>query len=108
MEWTVEFLNQAVEGELLALPKNMQARFLRVVDLLVRFGPQEVGMPYVRPLRDKLSEMRLSGEAGIARALYVAAPGRRLVVLHVFVKKTEKTPRRAIELALARMKEINP
>ncbi len=69
MEWTVEFLNQAVEGELPALPKNMQARFLRVVDLLVEFGPQEVGMPYVRPLRDKLCEMRLSGEAGIARAM---------------------------------------
>ncbi len=108
MEWTVEFLNRAVEGELLALPKNMQARFLRVVDLLVEFGPQDVGMPYVRPLRDKLWEMRLSGKAGIARALYVAVPGRRLVVLHVFVKKTEKTPRRAIELALARMKEIKP
>ena len=58
MEWTVEFLNQAVEGELLALPKNMQARFLRVVDLPVEFGPQNVGLLYVGPLRDKLWEMR--------------------------------------------------
>ena len=58
MEWMVEFLNQAVEGELLALPKNVQARFLRTVDLLVEFDPQDVGMPSVRPIRDKLWEMR--------------------------------------------------
>lgn len=52
--------------------------------------------------------MRLSGEAGIARAIYVAASGRRLVVLHVFVKKTEATPRRAIETALRRLKGTTP
>ncbi|MGD0074021.1 MAG: type II toxin-antitoxin system RelE/ParE family toxin, partial [Candidatus Binataceae bacterium] len=45
---------------------------------------------------------------GIARALYCAGSGQRLVVLHVFGKKTQKTPRRAIEIALQRMKQIGP
>jgi phage-related protein len=107
MIWTVELLNTAVEKELLALPPDMQARFLRIADLLRTFGPHHVGMPHVRPLGDKLWEMRMRGKTGIGRAIYVAASGRRLVVLHAFVKKTEKTPRRAVDLALARSKEVD-
>ncbi|CAG4917203.1 type II toxin-antitoxin system RelE/ParE family toxin [Paraburkholderia saeva] len=69
------------------------------------FGPQRVGMPHVRPLEGKLWEMRMTGRDGIARAIYLTQAGRRLTVLHVFVKKTQKTPRRAIETACTRMKE---
>src|SRR5713226_7989407 len=105
--WAVEVLNQAVEAELLALPKDMQARFLRISELLQTFGPPNVGMPHVRPLESKLWEMRLKGKAGIGRAICTAVSPRRLVVLHAFVKKTQKTPRRATELALERKKEIS-
>jgi hypothetical protein len=50
-EWAVEVLNDLVEAELLSLPKDMQARFLRISELLERFGPQRVGLPHVvRPL----------------------------------------------------------
>jgi phage-related protein len=52
--------------------------------------------------------MRLTGRDGIARALYVTVVGRRVIVVHAFVKKTQKTPRSAIELALRRAKEIKP
>ena len=104
-EWAVEVLNDAVEAELLSLPKDMQARFLRVSELLGSFGPQRVGLPHVRPLGEKLWEMRLTGRDGIGRAIYTAAARRRLIVLHAFVKKTQKTPRSAINLALKRLKE---
>ena len=90
------------------LPAELKARFLRVAELLENFGPQKVGLPHVRPLESKLWEMRMSGKEGIARAVYVAASGKRLIVLHVFVKKTQKTPRPAIETALARLKELAP
>ena len=106
VRWTVEVLNQTVEAELFALPKDMQARFLRISELLVSFGPQHVGMPHVRPLGEKLWEMRLGGSAGIGRVIYTAASGQRLVVLHAFVKKTQKTPRHEIEAARRRMREI--
>ena len=62
--------------------------------------------PYVKPLRDKLWEMRMRGRDGIARAIYVLAHEQRIVILHAFVKKTQKTPPRAIRLNLERTKEI--
>ena len=105
-EWAVEVLNDLVVGELLSLPKDMQARFLRISELLESFGPQRVGLPHVRPLGEKLWEMRSSGREVIGRAIYTVAAGRRLVVLHAFVKKTQKTPRRAMDLALMRLKEL--
>ncbi len=108
MAWAVEVFNETVEAELTALPKDMQARFLRISELLQTFGPQHVGMPHVRPLGEKLWEMRLAGAAGIGRAIYTAAPGQRLVILHAFVKKTRKTPQRAIDLARKRLREIGP
>jgi phage-related protein len=62
--------------------------------------------PYIKHIEDRLWEMRLRGRDGIARALYVTASGRRVVILRVFVKKTQKTPRREIELARQRAKEV--
>ncbi len=50
--------------------------------------------------------MRLKGASGIARAVYVTAIGKRIVVVHVFQKKTQKTPRQEIVIALRRAKEI--
>ena len=107
MAWAVEVLSGAVEAELRALPKDMQARFLRISELLESFGPRRVGLPHVRPLGEKLWEMRLTGREGIGRAIYTAAAGGRLAVLHAFVKKTQKTPRRSIDLALKRLKEMD-
>ena len=92
----------------MALPKDMQARFLRISELLQNFGPQHVGMPHVRPLGEKLWEMRFTGATGIGRAIYAAASGQRLVILHAFVKKTQKTPPRAMALARRRLREIGP
>jgi phage-related protein len=105
MAWTVELIAEA-EAELLSMPADIQARFLHVRRLLIDFGPQQVGMPHVRPIDGKLWEMRMKGRDGIARALYVGRTGQRLTVLHVFAKKIEKTPRRAIELAQQRWRRI--
>jgi len=104
MTWHVELIPEA-EAELLVLPPDMRARFLHIAEMLVEFGPQRVGMPHVRPLDGKLWEIRMTGRDGIARAIYVTRTGQRLIVLHVFVKKTQKTPWRAIEMAYTRMRE---
>jgi len=106
MKWTVETLNDVVDLELEALPADMRARFIRVVELIETFGLQSVGHPHVKHLEGALWEMRLSGKAGIARAVYVTVTGKKVVVVRVFVKKTQKTPRREINLALERAKEI--
>lgn len=100
--WTVT-LHPLAEPELKALPADMQARFLRVAELLEDFGPQSVGLPHIRPLEGKLWEIRMKGRDGIARAVYAAVQGRRLLVLHVFVKKTQTTPRSALDTARKRL-----
>lgn len=107
MKWTIKLLEDA-ERELLAMPPDIQARFLHVAELLEHFGPQQVGMPHIRHLDGKLWEMRLSGKDGIARAIYIAQAQQRLVVLHIFIKKSQKTPRKALEMARARLQRLKP
>jgi phage-related protein len=106
MRWSVEFLNEVVEEEFRLLPKDIQARFVRISELIEAYGIEHVGMPHVRHLDGKLWEMRAKGKAGISRGIYVAISDRRVVILRIFVKKTEKTPRSEILLALDRMKEL--
>ena len=106
MDWGVQLLNDEVREELESLPKDVVASFLRVSRLIASEGLQKVHEPYVKHLEGPLWEMRLRGRDGIARAIYVTATGRRVVVVRVFSKKTQKTPRRDIELALRRAKEV--
>ncbi len=106
MEWRVETLNETVDKELRALPADMRARFARICQLIGAVGLDRVGAPHIRHLSGPLWEMRLSGRDGISRALYVATQDMRLVVVRVFFKKTQRTPRREIELALRRAGEI--
>lgn len=54
----------------------------------------------------KLWELRAKAAEGIARGIYVTVTGRRVVVLHVFVKKSQKTPAGALAIAKERMKEV--
>jgi len=95
-----------VEAELNALPADQIARFLRIGDLIQALGLERVGEPHVKHIEGPLWEMRLKGRDGISRALYVVARPKRVVVVRVFVKKTQKTPRREIELALKRAEDV--
>lgn len=108
MSWTVETLNAKVDAELEALPADMRARFWRIASLIEEFGLQALREPHVKHVRGPLWEMRMKGRDGISRALYVTAFRRRVVVVRAFIKKTEATPNREIELALKRAKEILP
>src|SRR5215475_3778988 len=106
MAWTVETLNDVVDAELQALPADMRARFAHIARLIEEFGLERVHEPHVRHLRGPLWEMRMKGRDGISRAIYVSAKNQRVIVVRVFVKKTESTPAREIELALQRAKGI--
>lgn len=106
MAWTVEFLDDIALAELEAMPADIKARFARIVDLIEGHGLERVGEPHIKHLQGKLWEMRMKGRDGIARSLYVTATGRRVVVVRSFAKKTQKTPRREISLALERAKEV--
>ena len=96
--WTVTLHPQA-EPELTALPADMQARFVHMAELLQEFGPQRVGLPHIRPLEGKLCKAVTVSPAPCMPPFQ----GRRLLVLHVFVKKTQTTPRSALETARKRL-----
>jgi len=106
MPWTVEILNGAVNAELEALPEDMQVRFVYISRLIEEFGLEKVREPHVKHLNGPLWEMRLKGRDGISRAIYVTATGRRVVVVRAFIKKTQTTPRKELELAMKRAKEV--
>jgi phage-related protein len=105
--WTVETLDERVDAELEALPADMRARFVRIAELIEWAGLPRMREPHVKHLRGALWEMRLSGRAGIARALYIVASGRRVVVVRVFIKKSQAVPPQEIEMALRRARELD-
>ncbi len=77
-----------------------------MTDVIVEHGLDNLPRDWVKPLGDKLWELRITGRDGIARAIYVTATGRRVVIVRIFVKKTQKTPQRELELPRQRAKEI--
>jgi phage-related protein len=104
--WTVETLNATVDSEVEQLPVDMRARLVRLGSIVEALGFEGLPAGAVKHLEDKLWELRLRGRDGIARALYVTVVGRRVVIVRVFVKKTQKTPRQELELARQRAKEL--
>jgi phage-related protein len=107
VQWSVHALNAAVETEIEALPVGLRARLTRLVEMIATLGLERVHEPHVKHIDGKLWEMRVKSAEGIARGLYVTASGRRVVILHVFVKKSQKTPRKALAIARQRLKEVD-
>jgi len=105
MAWTLMF-HPAAEAEFLDQPADIQARLERIAGLIQTFGLQHVSTKFAKHLEGQLWEFRLKGKDGIARALYVTASGQRIIIVRVFAKKTQKTPRKEITLALERAEEV--
>jgi phage-related protein len=107
MRWTVETID-SVDTEIEALPPGLQARIIRLMEAVENVGLEQLHEPHVKHLEGKLWELRAKAAEGIARGIYVTISGRRVVILHVFVKKSQKTPKRALEIARDRMKGVRP
>ncbi|NQX87411.1 MAG: type II toxin-antitoxin system RelE/ParE family toxin [Halioglobus sp.] len=106
MSWKITFFDQKVEDETLALPAGILANFLHVLELIEDFGPA-LGKPHTAPMGTGLFEIRAKGKEGIGRALFCTVKGQEIVILHSFVKKTQRTPKKEIEKARRRMKELD-
>jgi phage-related protein len=106
MGWAVSYLDDVVAEEIATLPTDLQAKLRRIADMIEQLGLAGMREPYVKHLQGKLWEMRMIGRDGIARAIYVTASGQRVVIVRVFRKKTQKTPRSEIDLALKRVEQV--
>jgi len=105
MSYTIEYFNEAVRVEIDLWPPSLLARYRALTMRMVEHGPN-LGMPHTRAMGEGLFEIRVKGKEGIGRAFYCNLHRRHIVILHGFVKKTDRTPLREIALAGKRMKEV--
>ncbi len=105
MSYSIHYYSVSVQNVLLGLPATLQARYIGLTDRMRVVGAN-LGEPHTKAMGDGLFELRLMGAEGIARVMYCTLSGRRIVMLHGFIKKTQKTPRAELEIAIRRMKEV--
>ena len=105
MEYEIRYYSEAVQDEILDLPDTLAARFVVLTRRMVALGPN-LGEPHTKAMKGGLFELRLKGAEGIARVFYCTQVGRRIVMLHSFVKKTNRTPPRELDTAMSRLKEV--
>lgn len=105
MDYSISYYSEEVQDEILALPDTLAARYIVLTRRMLALGPN-LGYPHTKAFGEGLFEMRLKGAEGIARVFFCTMVGRRIVMLHSFVKKSDRTPLRERELAQNRMKEV--
>lgn len=106
MNWTIEFYDKKIEKNLKGWPQGIKAKFSWIVDLIEEFGPEEIGMPHIKPLGQGLFEIRAKGLEGIGRAFFCIEKGKIVLIVSGFIKKSEKTPQNEIALARKRVTEV--
>ncbi len=105
MDYAITYYSEAVQEQILELPDTLAARYIVLTRRMVALGPN-LGEPHTKAVGDGLFELRLKAAEGIGRVFFCTLIGRRIVMLHCFIKKTNKTPPREREIAEARMKEV--
>ena len=106
MKWLIEFFNDKVEQETLSFQPKILAKLLHILELIEEIGPK-LGEPYTKPLADGIFEIRSKAREGIGRSLFCYQKGNKIIILHSFIKKSRKTPKKEIEIALSRKKEVD-
>ncbi len=104
MSWNIEFY-YGVEQAILEMPPKIQARMLRLLELIEEHGAN-LGEPHTKAMGEGLFEIRAKAQEGIGRSLFCYLNGKNIYVLHAFIKKSSKTPKKDIKLAHSRMKEV--
>lgn len=105
MAYEIEYFHERVLAEVESWPVDILADYARLTELLTEYGPN-LRLPHSRAMGEGLFELRPRGSSGIGRAFYCFLVGKRVVVLHAFVKKTQQTPDRELKLARKRAKEV--
>ena len=105
MKYSIIYYSQEVQEEIMNLPVTLQARFIGLTDRMMEHGPN-LGLPHTDAFGGGLFELRLKGAEGIARVFFCLIVKQKIVMLHSFIKKTQKTPDKELKLAKQRMKEF--
>ena len=105
MEWEIIYYSETLQEEIMSLPAGIQARYIHLTERM-RIHGANLGMPHSQPMKDGLFELRMKSKEGIGRVFYCTLVNKRIVMLHSFIKKTQKTPSKELKIAISRMKEV--
>ena len=105
MSHQIEYFHLRVLAEIESWPVDVVADYARLTELLAEHGPN-LRLPHSRAFGGGLFELRPRGRSGIGRAFYCFMLGKRIVVVHAFIKKTQETPDKELKLARKRVKEL--
>ncbi len=105
MDYTITYYSEAVQEEIIDLPDTLAARYIVLTRRMVALGPN-LGEPHTKAFGESLFELRLKGAECIARFFFCTLIGKRIVMLHSFIKKSDRTPKRELDVAQTRLKEI--
>jgi phage-related protein len=105
MDWEIAYYSDALQEAILRFPAGLQARYIHLTERMLIFGPS-LGMPHTRAFGKGLFELRLKSKEGIGRVFFCVLSGRRIMILHAFVKKSSKTPANEVKIARTRQSEV--
>lgn len=105
MKWQITYYNESVQKDIETWPVRIRAFYARVTERIKLYGPN-LGMPFTRSMGNKLFEIRAKGKEGIGRALFCTTIGNKIIILHVFIKKTKRTPQKELKIARKRLREV--
>ena len=101
----ISYYNQKVRDEVKTFPTGIKKRYFDLTDRMIEHGPF-LGTPHTKALKGGLFEIRAKGKEGIGLAFYCTLVKNKIVILHVFIKKTQKTPQNELNIARKRLQEV--
>ena len=105
MDYRIEYYSEEVEEHILALPDTLAARYVVLTRRMSAVGAN-LGAPHTDSIGEGLFELRLKGAEGIARVFFCTLAQRRIIMLHSFVKKSQRTPPSELDVARSRMNQV--
>jgi phage-related protein len=105
MTYSIRYYNSEVLEQICVLPVSLQARYIALTQRMIEYG-LHLGLPHTDSFGGGLFEHRLKGIEGIARVFFCTLVQREIVMLHSFIKKSQKTPDRELKLARLRMRDL--
>ena len=105
MKWQINYYSEDVREIFESWPVGIRAYYARLIERIKLYGPN-LGMPFTRSIGDGLFEIRAKGKEGIGRAFFCTVVGNKIIILHAFIKKSQKTPQKEVKIARQRLKEV--
>lgn len=105
MDWEIIYYNANMQKLINDWPVGIRAFYARITERMEIFGPN-LGMPFTRSMGKGLFEIRARGKEGIGRVFFCTVVDQRIIILHAFIKKSQKTPKKELEIARRRMNDV--